>query len=67
MVAVGSAYLIAFAVLWAVALPQTLDAVDGATPAGQFVGSVPYVLGCFVASTGVLLVARRRSGEVPRG
>lgn len=64
---VGSAYLLAFAALWAVALPQTLDAVDGRVPSGQLVGSLPYVVACFVASAAVLLVVRRRPGTAVDG
>ena len=67
VLAVGSTYLLAFAVLWAVALPQTFDAVDGRIPTGQLVGSLPYVVACFVAGLGVLFVVRRRPAAVARG
>ena len=60
----GGSYLAGFAVLWLVALPQTLDAVDGRIPTGQRVGWLPYVLGCFAVATWMLVVqARLRAGR----
>jgi hypothetical protein len=48
-VLLGVGYLVALAAMWLVALPQTLDG-------GPLVGSLPYVVGCFVASAAVLAV-----------
>ncbi|MFD1812861.1 hypothetical protein [Rhodococcus gannanensis] len=41
-------YLAVFALLWATALPDFFDAVDGVTANGDPVGSLWYTAGCFV-------------------
>lgn len=45
----AAVYLVALAAMWLVALPQTLDG-------GPLVGSLPYVLACFVVAALVLWV-----------
>jgi hypothetical protein len=57
-VALGAAYLVALAAMWLVSLPQTLDG-------GPLVGSLPYVVGCFVASGAVLVVTAASRDAVP--
>lgn len=57
-VALGGAYLLALAAMWAVALPQTLDG-------GPLVGSLPYVVACFVACVLVLVVTARCGRAAP--
>ncbi|MET3963237.1 hypothetical protein ABIE44_003171 [Marmoricola sp. OAE513] len=62
------AYLGTFAVLWAWALPQTLGATDGVTDDGRFVGSLPYVVLCFVLTAVIaapLVRDARRRTPVP--
>lgn len=57
-------YLVAMAALWAVALPDFLDAEDGITSDGTPIGSGWYTLACFagaIAVLGVLHTARRRT------
>jgi len=57
-------YLAAMAALWAVALPDFLDAEDGLTSDGTPIGSGWYTLACFagaIAVLGVLHTARRRT------
>ncbi|GAA3181215.1 hypothetical protein GCM10020255_075310 [Rhodococcus baikonurensis] len=41
-------YLVVMAVLWASALPDFFDAVDGSTSAGDPIGNLWYTLACFV-------------------
>ncbi|MEV6430224.1 hypothetical protein [Nocardia sp. NPDC051463] len=48
-------YLCVMAVLWATALPEFFDAVDGSTSEGDPVGNLWYTLSCFVVA--VLCVA----------
>ncbi|WOC12445.1 hypothetical protein [Gordonia sp. MP11Mi] len=54
------------AVLWIVALPSYFGAEDGVTGsdaspgAGSPIGSLPYVIGCYVVAVGVLTLAVRR-------
>jgi hypothetical protein len=47
-------YLVVFAVLWALALPDHLDAVDGVAPGGGPTGSLGYVVLCAAASLALL-------------
>lgn len=49
------AYLAVFGLLWATALPDWFDAVDGVTANGDPIGSLWYVIGCFVIA--ILCVA----------
>ena len=60
----GVIFLLVFAVLWATALPDYLDASGSRTPSGTPTGSLGYVIGCAVACLGLLAlvvaVARRR-------
>ena len=49
------AYLAVFGALWATALPDWFDAVDGVTANGDPIGSLWYVIGCFVIA--ILCVA----------
>ncbi|MFL6062454.1 MAG: hypothetical protein ACJ72E_14565 [Marmoricola sp.] len=64
-------YLATFAVLWALALPQTLGAAHGVASDGRPVGSLGYVVGCFVLSLVILAplirdaLARHGSYVVP--
>lgn len=43
-----SIYLVVFAILWIVCIGDYNAAVDGVTPFGTYIGSLPYVLGCYV-------------------
>ena len=72
-VVAGTVFLVVFAVLWATALPGYRDAVDGLTPDGAPVGSLPYALACAVVVVVVLAAVSRRpappltrSAESPR-
>jgi hypothetical protein len=56
----GGGYLVVLTVLWIAALPQTLD-----PPEGVLVGSLPYVVGCLVASTLLLLASARSAARKP--
>ncbi len=56
----AGAYLLLFVVLWATALPETLGAEDGLTDAGRPVGSLTYVVLCFVLSAVILAPVVRR-------
>lgn len=44
-------------VLWLVALPAYFDATDGVTADNTPIGSLPYVIVCFIVATSVLVVA----------
>jgi hypothetical protein len=60
-----AAYLAVFAALWVYALPEVLSAAGGWTPRGTPVGSLQYVIGCYVCGLFILykgfgLHARRR-------
>jgi hypothetical protein len=60
-VVAGAAFLLVFASLWAVALPNYLAATAGHTPSGTPTGSLPYAAWWALAgSAGVLLAWRRR-------
>jgi hypothetical protein len=52
----GGAFLATFAVLWITALPAYFDATHGITPGGYPIGSLPYVIVCFVGA-GLVLAA----------
>ena len=56
----GGGYLVVLTLLWVAALPQTLDPPDRV-----LVGSLPYVVGCLVASALLLSVTVRRLGAAP--
>ncbi|MEV6274569.1 hypothetical protein [Nocardia sp. NPDC051832] len=60
-------YLVVFAVLWAAALPEFLDATDGRTPGGTYIGNAPYTAACFVVALACLAAVyfRRASTERP--
>ncbi|MEV6595557.1 hypothetical protein AB0M36_01680 [Actinoplanes sp. NPDC051346] len=58
-VAAGVAFLLVFAGLWAVALPEYLAATAGRTPSGTPVGSLGYAAACALVAA-VLLVAVQR-------
>ena len=64
--AYAGSYLATFAVLWAWALPQTLGAENGIAEDGRPVGSLGYVLLCFVLSLVVLapLIRSARTAAV---
>jgi len=76
-VAAGAIFLLVFAVLWAVALPDYLAAAAGLTPSGTPTGSLPYAAGCALAGAGILFLAwyprvdhpsaARRTGMSVRG
>ncbi len=51
-------WLTVFAVLWLVALPETLAAGDGLTSRGTPVGSPGYVAACFVLAVGIVVACR---------
>jgi hypothetical protein len=59
-VVAGAVFLGVFAVLWATALPGHADAVDGLTPDGAPVGSLPYAVACAVVVVAVLAAVSRR-------
>lgn len=59
----GPLYVVTMLALWASALPDFFDAVDGTTPDGTPVGSLPFAAFCLVAATAVL-VASRSEGTV---
>jgi hypothetical protein len=59
-VVAGAVFAVVFAVLWATALPGYRDAVDGLTPDGAPVGSLPYAVACAVVVVAVLAAAARR-------
>jgi len=44
-------YLVVFAGLWLYALDGIFSAINGITPQGNYVGSLPYAMGCFTACT----------------
>ncbi|WP_327141520.1 hypothetical protein [Nocardia sp. NBC_01327] len=46
----SAAYLIVFAFLWATALPDFFNAVDGKTPNGDPIGNLWYTLACFAVA-----------------
>ncbi|WP_182358508.1 hypothetical protein [Tomitella gaofuii] len=50
-------YLVVFAVLWASALPDYADAVDGVTANGDPIGNIWYTLACFVVAIAVVAAA----------
>jgi hypothetical protein len=56
----GVTFLLVFAALWAVALPDYLAATAGRTPSGTPTGSLAYAVGCALAGSGILLLARLR-------
>lgn len=60
-------WLAVFAVLWVVALPETLGAVDGLTDRGTPAGSPAYVALCFAVSLATVLVCRPRQRPVKSG
>jgi hypothetical protein len=59
----GAVFLGVFAVLWAAALPDYLDASGGRTPEGTPTGSLAYVLACTVVCLAVLAVVARADGR----
>ncbi len=61
----GSIYLATFLVLWMVALPDHLAAVDGVTSDGVAVGSLAYAAGSFALAAGAvaLAVTTRSTGQ----
>jgi hypothetical protein len=64
-VVAGVAFLLVFAGLWAVALPDHLAATAGRTPSGTPIGSLPYAAACALAGAGILLLARHRRPAAP--
>ena len=60
----AAAYLFTFLVLWVWALPQTLGAEHGVND-GRPIGSLPYVVLCFVLSA-LILAPLARSPRVPQ-
>lgn len=54
----GPLYLAVMLVLWFSALPDFLDAVDGTTPDGTPIGSLPFAASCLLAATLMVLAAR---------
>ncbi|MEU7907354.1 hypothetical protein [Actinoplanes sp. NPDC049118] len=58
-VVAGAAFLLVFAGLWAVALPDYLAATAGRTPSGTPVGSLGYAAACALLATGILVAVRR--------
>jgi hypothetical protein len=65
--AVGAAiYLLVFAILWATALPDYLQATNGRTAIGAPTGDLGYVLLCAAAGLAVLVLAARRAGGASR-
>jgi hypothetical protein len=59
-------FLVVFAVLWVVALPDYLDASGGRTADGAPIGSLQYVVLCFAAGLALLgaaVVAARRGSD----
>ena len=62
--AYAAAYLVTFAALWLWALPQTLGAEHGVND-GRPIGSLPYVVLCFVLSV-VILAPLVRSARATR-
>ncbi|QDQ98861.1 hypothetical protein [Tomitella fengzijianii] len=50
-------YLVVFAVLWASALPDYVDAVDGITANGDPIGNIWYTLACFAVAIAVVVAA----------
>jgi hypothetical protein len=61
----GMAFLLVFAALWAVALPDYLAATAGRTRSGTPIGSLTYTVACALAGSGALLLAWRRRPAVP--
>jgi hypothetical protein len=52
-------FLSVFAGLWLTALPDYFSAIDGMTPQGFAVGSLPYVMGCMTFAVFFLMRAKR--------
>ncbi|WP_067816317.1 DUF7802 domain-containing protein [Nocardia inohanensis] len=67
MLAYSALYLAVFALLWATALPDFLDAVDGHTRAGDPIGNLWYTLACYVVAIAVVLAAYTLPGDSHRG
>ncbi|MCY4667514.1 MAG: hypothetical protein OXC29_05945, partial [Rhodococcus sp.] len=59
-------YLVVMAVLWASALPDFFDAVDGSTSAGDPIGNLWYTVACFVIAilcvSATFTIPKRNSG-----
>ncbi|OJF10133.1 DUF7802 domain-containing protein [Couchioplanes caeruleus] len=66
-VVAGAAFLLVFAGLWAVALPDYLNATAGLTPAGTPIGSLGYAAACALVATGVLVAVSRAATVTTRG
>ncbi|MEV8509175.1 hypothetical protein AB0368_30665 [Actinoplanes sp. NPDC051475] len=68
-VVAGAAFLLVFAGLWAVALPEYLTATAGRTSSGTPVGSLGYAAVCALLATGVLVTAGllHRSPAIAQG
>jgi hypothetical protein len=61
----GVAFLLVFAALWTVALPDYLAATAGRTRSGTPIGSLTYTLACALAGSCALLLAWRRRPAAP--
>jgi hypothetical protein len=64
-VTAGAVFLLVFAVLWATALPDYLDATAGRTPSGTPTGSLGYVIACAAVCVAVLVIVGRRKTLAP--
>jgi hypothetical protein len=61
----GALFLLVFAGLWAVALPDYLAATAGVTPSGTPIGSLPYAAGCAVAAAAILYLTTLLGQPLP--